>query len=168
MLRRTLALLCLAVACYGGTPRPLADIPIYSPDGKIIQLRQYRGKVLLLVIVLTDCKDCANTVELLNGLQKEYGKNLQVIAAAVNPDAPQQAAAFRAAHHLTYPVGFLTNENDIMTLADFKKPEHPLSPIYIFVDKKGMVRAQYNANDEFFFKKEEKNVRYLIEEYLKQ
>ena len=158
----------MAVASYAVTPRPLADIPIPAPGGKTIQLSQYRGKVLLLVVVLTDCLDCATSAEMLERLQKEYGKNFQVVAVAVNAEAPQQTATFRESHHLTYPVGFLTDANAIMKLVDFKKPEHPLSPIYMFVDKKGTVRYQVNKNDESFYKKEEAHVRTLIEAYLKE
>jgi peroxiredoxin len=168
MVRRTLALLFLAVAAYSATPRPLADMTIQTASGPQIRLAQYRGKVMVVLIILTTCEHCIHSAELLNGFQKEFGKDFQAVGVAVNPEAPQQTAGFIKQHQITYPFGYLVNDDNIMKLADFKREDHPLSPMYLFIDKKGTVRFQYTANDDNFFKKEDANVRYFIDALLKQ
>jgi peroxiredoxin len=168
MLRRILALLCMAVASYAAFPRPLADIPISTPSGPPIKLSQYRGKVLVVLIVLTTCEHCGHAAEVLNDLQKEHNKDFQAIGVAVNPEAPKQTANFVKTHHLTYPFGYLLDENNIMKLADFKREDRPLSPMYIFVNKEGTVKFQYTGNDDNFLKHEDENVRTLVEGLLKK
>jgi len=168
MLRRILALLCLAVASYAAFPRPLADVPITAPGGKTIRLSQYKGKVMVVLIVLTTCEHCVKSAQLLARLQKDYGKDFQAVAVAVDSKAPELAVTFRELHRLNYPVGYLTDDNSVMKLADFKREDRPLSPMYLFVDKKGTVRLQYIGSDDNFFKNEEKNVRGVVEAYLKE
>ncbi len=158
----------MAMAAYGAFPRPLADIPILTPSGPPIKLSQYRGKVMVVLIVLTTCEHCGHAAELLNDLQKQHANDFQAIGVAANPEAPKQTANFRQTHHLTYPFGYLVNEDSIMKLADFKRVDHPLSPMWIFVDRSGTVKFQYTADNDTFFKKEDENVRTLVEGLLKK
>jgi glutathione peroxidase-family protein len=158
----------MAVASYGAFPRPLADMPIPTPGGPPIKLGQYRGKVMVVLIVLTTCEHCGHSAEILNGLQKEHSKDFQAIGVAANSEAPKETANFVKTHHLTYPFGYLLDENNIMKLADFKREDHPLSPMYLFVTKKGDVEFQFTGNDDNFFKHEDENVRTLVEGLLKK
>src|SRR4051812_37719801 len=104
MLRRFFAILCLTAASYAGTPRPLADIPIPAPGGKTIKLSQYRGKVMVVVLVLTTCESCGQSAEMLQRVQNDYGDKMQVVVIAANAEAPQETAKFRDSHRLKYPV----------------------------------------------------------------
>ncbi len=158
----------MAVASYGAFPRPLAYIPIPRPSGPPIKLSQYRGKVMVVLIVLTTCKHCGEAAEFLNSLQKEHSKDFQAIGVAVNPEAPKETANFVKTHNLTYPFGYLVDENNIMKLADFQRQDHPLSPMYLFVSKQGEVKWQFTGNDDNFLKKEDENVRTLVEGLLKK
>ncbi len=43
------------VILVAATPRPLADMVIPVPNAKAISLKAYRGKVLLVAVISTDC-----------------------------------------------------------------------------------------------------------------
>src|SRR5579862_2988499 len=166
MLRNFFAVLCLMAAAYGNTPRPLADVPIPTPDGKTIRLAQYKGKVMVVALISADCADCGKTIDLLTQIQKDYApKGFQIVASAVNPK--DDVATFVSKHHPNFPLGYLEDEQT-MKLFDFKRPDHPIVPILMFVDKKGTVRFQYNGDNEAFSKKQETNIRTLVESLLKE
>ena len=64
MLRRFVILLGLTAMAYGGLPpgRPLPDVPISLDSGKKLDLKQYRGKALVLALIATTCADCGDGV----------------------------------------------------------------------------------------------------------
>jgi peroxiredoxin len=167
MLRAILVSLCLLLSVEGAsTPRPLADVTVPTSDGKKIRLNQYRGKVMVVALISTTCDHCVNSLLVLSKLQKEYGpRGFQAVAVAAN-DGAEKTMGNVAAFQLGYPVGYL-DQTTTMQVFDFKRNDHPFVPMYIFVDKKGAVRFQYAGKDDFF-KNEEKNTRYFIEELLKQ
>src|SRR5215471_1730672 len=125
MLQRCLAFLWVSAAACALVPRPLADIPIQTPDAKKINLRQYRGKVLLIAVISTSCGDCIRSVEMLNTIQKEFGqRGFQVIAAAVEENAAYKVGPFVARYRPSFPVGYLDREAAIKFL-DISKTTRP-------------------------------------------
>ena len=168
MLRRTLvSILCLTSAFAAVTPRPLADLAITTTDGKKIRLKDYKGKVILIVLIATTCKECAASIETLNKLQTDFGpRGAQVLSAAINDNAAYLLQPFIQRYRPNFPLGFLDREAT-MQLAGFKKDDHPFVPIFMFVDKKGMVRFQY-FGDEAFFKQDERATRGIVEGLLRQ
>lgn len=168
MLKTIVALLCLFVSAQAAsTPRPLADITVPLPTGKSIRLSQYRGKVMVVALISSTCDHCIASLDLLGKLQAEYGpKGFQVVAVAADDNAAKMVGPLTRVRNITFPLGHL-DQNTTMQLCDFKRDDHPFVPMYLFVDKKGTVRFQYNGNDDFF-KAEEKNTRILIEGLLKQ
>ena len=166
MLRAFLVSLCLLVSLQAAsTPRPLADVSVPTSDGTKIRLSQYKGKVMVIALISTTCDHCATSLILLRNLQKEYGpRGFQILAVAGN-DGAAKTLGNVSGLQLGFPVGYL-DQNTTMQVFDFKRDDHPYVPMYIFVDKKGAVRFQYAAQDDFF-KAEEKNTRILIEGLLK-
>jgi peroxiredoxin len=125
------------------------DLPIPLPNGKQIKVSDYRGKVLCLAFILTTCPHCQKTTQLLDGIYKDYqGKGLAIVEAAVNdnPNVPQ----FVSAYKVPFPVGTA----GVMSAVDYIQWPHnklPLVPFLVFIDRKGMIRAQYTGHDEAFF-----------------
>jgi peroxiredoxin len=166
MLKAAFVSLCLLMSVQGAsTPRPLADVSVPVPNGKPIRLSQYRGKVMVIALISVTCDHCAASLKMLDQLQKEYGpRGFQAFAIAADPNAEKMLSVIRLDQ--TYPVGSL-DQNTTMQVFDFKPNDHPFVPMYMFVDKKGTVRFQYAGKDDFF-KAEEKNTRYFIDQLLKQ
>jgi hypothetical protein len=148
MLRRSvIVLLCLASAAFAA--RPLPDVLISSPSGKgKLDLKHYRGKVIALALISTQCEDCIRLVALLDLLEKQYGpRGLQAVAAAINDDAPAETGPLVQRYRPHYPVGFLDRDS-AMKLAALPPGTRPYVPIVIFVDRNGVVRYQFSAADK--------------------
>jgi len=167
MFKKTIALGALAASfLLAATPRPLADVPIPVPNGKSINLKTYRGKVVLVAMISTDCATCIASIDILNRVQKEFGpKGFQVIAAAGDPNAQYLLQPFLQRYRPIFPVGYLTVEQ-MMKIGDIG-PKGGVAPIFLFIDRKGIVQQQF-FGDNNFFKAEEVSTRRTIEDLLKQ
>lgn len=168
---RTLVLcLSLGTLTYAAPPLPfpLADIPILipsgapqigrGPDGKTatftapsnsttLDLKQYRGKAVVLTMISLTCGHCVTAVQFLIELQKQYGpEGLQVVGVAggeqVEFNLPQWLQRFRP----NFPVGYLAKD-PYLKLAGLPADGRPFVPIVLFVDPKGMVRYRSFGND---------------------
>jgi glutathione peroxidase-family protein len=168
MFRIIVGFVCLLLSVQGASlPRPLADLSVPVADGKKIRLSQYRGKVMVVVLISTTCDHCITSMEMLGQLQKEYGpRGFQVFAIGADDLAAKMIGPLTRMRNFGFPLGYL-DQTTTMQLCDFRRDDHPFVPIYMFVDKKGTIRFQYSGNEDFF-KKEEKNTRLLIEGLLKQ
>ena len=172
MLKKTIlapcavALAFAASALMAATPRPLADMAIPTPGGKPISLKSYRGKVLLIAVISTECKPCIASIEILNRAQKDFGpQGFQVVAAAGDMNAQYMLQPFAQRYRPLFPIGYL-NTDEMIRLGDFGKTEHPFAPIFMFIDRKGVVRQQIYG-DSPFFKAEELSTRKVIQDMLK-
>jgi len=169
-MKRTSALMlavCLAMVGLARTPRPIADMNIPAPGGKAIDLKQYRGKVVLLALITTTCAECIQSVDIFNRLQKEYGpQGFQMVAAAVNVSAKTDAGPFAQRYKADFPIGYL-DKPGMMRIADVPGDQKPYVPIVMFIDRAGVVRFQYFGNDAVM-KDEEKSLRAIVGGLLKQ
>jgi thiol-disulfide isomerase/thioredoxin len=168
MLRNWIAVTAAFTApfLFAATPRPLADMSIPVPNGKPISLKSYRGKVLLVAMVSTDCAPCIKSIEILNNAQKDFGpQGFQVVAAAGDQNAQYMLEPFVQRYRPVFPMGFL-NVEQMMKLGDIG-PKGGVAPIFLFIDRKGVVRQQF-FGDSPFFKAEETATRKLIQDMLKQ
>jgi len=160
-------LFSMAAAAFSpAIPRPLIDMTIPTPSGKSVQLKQYKGKVMIVMLIATDCVHCGETVDLLEKIQKDYPPaKFQIVSSSINSKIEVQA--FLTAHKVSFPIGFLDDDSN-MKLFDFKRADHPISPMLMFVDKKGMVRVQYHGDNDNFMKNQESNIRLLIDSLMKE
>ena len=146
-------------------PRPAPDLPIPLPNGKQIKISDYRGKVLCLTFILTTCPHCQKTTQLLEGIYQDLApKGFEVLEAALNenPDVPSFVSQFK----VPWPVGTA----GVLSAVDFiqlPKDKRPLVPFVVFIDRKGMIRAQYTGVDEAFFDaQQEQHIRDEVEKLL--
>ena len=169
MLRRVLFLLTLTAVAYAGLPpgRPLADVPISQVDGKKLDLKRYRGKALVLVLISTTCEHCGEVFDLMIQIQKDEGPHgLQVVAAAGDDNGAFAVIPFSTAHKPNFPLGFVDRPT-LRKLANLTLKDRPFVPILLFVDAKGSVRVQMFGNDPLL-QKPEGIIRSTIRELLKE
>jgi protein SCO1/2 len=94
-------------------PQPAAPLALRDSLGRLIDLRQYRGKAVLLTFIYTHCPDvCPLIVSHLKTAQAELGgkaKDLQIVAVSTDPrgDTPKTVAAFLKAHGMTGRMEYL-------------------------------------------------------------
>ena len=169
MLRCIALFFALTIAVHAGLPpgRNLPDVPISQLGGKKLDLKQYRGKALVLGIISTTCKDCGEVVDLLKVIQAEQSSHgLQVVVAAGDPHAESILGPFIAMHQPNFPFGYL-DRPAIMKIANIGPKDRPFVPIMMFVDARGAVRVQLFGNDPLM-QKPEGIIRSTIRELLKE
>ena len=166
MLKRITAVACLAAALIpelasAKTPRPLANVPLHTPDLKGIDLKKYRGKAMAILIFSTACRECSVVLNLMGKIQAEYGaQGLQVIGIAGDPNAKFLLDPFIQRYRPAFPIGYMSDV-EIKKLIDVgKDTAHMAVPILVFVDKWGMVREQY-AGDSPIYHDAERSIKAL-------
>ena len=150
-------------------PRKSPELAINLNGGKQVLLSQYRGKVVVVAFILTWCPHCQKTIGYLAKDQNAYGpRGFQVLASAIEDVAAANVPGFIRQFNPPFPVGF-----DTLTVAiDYL--EHPPMliphmPILAFIDRQGIIRAQYEGDDKFLSEdRQEKNLADKIEELLKE
>ena len=169
MLRCITFLLGLTVVAYAGLPpgRPLPDVPISGPGGRHLDLKQYRGKALVLTLIATTCEHCNEVVEVLKKLQTEEGaRGLRIVVAAGDENAASVIGTYAASHQPNFPLGYV-DRAALMKLANVTPKDRPFVPIMMLVDAKGMVRVQMFGNDPLL-EKPETIIRSTVRELLKE
>jgi peroxiredoxin len=147
-------------------PRPAPNMTFKMPQGGVIDLAQYKGKVVALEFLITTCPHCQKCSQVLQKMQDEYGpKGFQAIGVATNEMAHMLVPDYVKNFNLRFPVGFAPREQAHEFL------QHPMMlimyvPQLVFIDRKGIIRSQQQGGSDFF-KDEEKNIRATIEEMLK-
>jgi peroxiredoxin len=130
-------------------PRQSPDFTVQLTDGKQIKVSDYRGKVLCLTFILTTCPHCQRTTQLWGNLYPQLAfKGFAVVEAALNdkPDIPSFVSQFK----VPFPVGTA----GVVPAWDYIQwPRSKIAqvPFLVFIDRNGVIRAQYTGADEKFF-----------------
>jgi peroxiredoxin len=165
----TIATLILAAGSLWAAdiPRQSPDFPIQMAAGKQIKVSDYRGKVLCLAFILTTCPHCQKFTQILEGLYPELApKGLAVVQAVVNdnPDVPAFVSQFK----VPWPVGTA----GVLPAVDYIQWPHnkvPQVPFVVFIDRQGVIRAQFTGVDEAFFdNQEQQHIREQAEKLLNE
>ena len=120
-------------------------IPKY--EEKKIDLKQYRGKAVVVIMISTTCMHCITAVQYLTAMQTQFGaQGLQVVGLAGDNNASDAVPAFVEQYHPNFPFGYLPKD-DFLKLAGLPSDGRPFVPVVLFVDPKGMVRNRMFGND---------------------
>jgi peroxiredoxin len=106
-------------------------------------LQDYRGKIVLLEIMRTDCPDCAPFAKLLEQIQTHYGGKVAVLSITNPPDSLDMVRAFIKAMNVTYPILFDCGQVAFSYVRP--SPLHPsinIPHLYI-VDANGIIRGDF-------------------------
>ncbi|MEO8591897.1 MAG: TlpA disulfide reductase family protein [Candidatus Solibacter sp.] len=148
-------------------PRPAPDFAITVPNGKPVRLSQYRGKTVVVAFILTYCSHCQKAIQVLAKAQQDYGpKGLQVLASATEDMAAAALPGFLRQFAPPFPVG-INSTNEFVNFMQHPVMLQLYMPGIVFIDKEGVIRAQYEGRDSFLEESSvEKNMRAKIEEML--
>jgi peroxiredoxin len=172
VIRSILALLLCgaAIAAPPKLPRPSPNFLIQlAPGPGQISPAQYKGKAVIMALIMTTCPDCQNATQFLSQMQKEYGpRGLQVLGVAFNEDAAKLTPAFIQALKPIFPVGY-AGRLDVVKYLGRERSDEIWVPVMVFIDRKGIIRYQHQGDDAFYKNNNaEKNIRAHIEELLKK
>jgi peroxiredoxin len=106
-MRISVILLLCAAALFGGehTGRRAPGFALPDTKMKMRDLADYRGRIVILEFMQTDCPHCAPFAAILNQIQQKYGDKVAILAVANVPhDSPQKVAQYIAGHKISYPI----------------------------------------------------------------
>src|ERR1041385_1118668 len=90
------------------TPRGAPEPTIHLPDGSQTQLGKYRGKVVLLALLDSQCPHCqAFADKELSAIQKDFGPGgVQVLAVVFDNQAKSRLQSFTEKYVHGFPIGY--------------------------------------------------------------
>jgi thiol-disulfide isomerase/thioredoxin len=146
--------------------RPAPPLSFTTPAGKTMNVSDFKGKVLAVEIMSTTCPHCQEGARILSKLYTELGKKgFQPVGVAINdnPDVP----SFIRTYGVNFPVGTGARDQALAFLEhSMMKPFY--FPQLVFVDRNGVIRAQYAGTDSFLQTNEEANIRKMVEKLLSE
>jgi peroxiredoxin len=136
-----IAFVCTVALAAGDGARRAPGFALPDLKGQFHDLADYRGKVLILEFLKTDCPHCAAFAEVLAQLQPKYGDKVAVLAVAhINTDAPQNILQYITGHKLTYPVAL---DQGQMMFSYLRNPQGAPMPHVYVIDATGYIRGDY-------------------------
>jgi peroxiredoxin len=131
-------MLCAALLP-GQTKRRAPGFSLPSSGDRQEDLGDYRGKIVLIDIMKTDCPHCGAFARILQQALFRYGNKIAVLSIAPAPDSPATAAKFISDNKVTFPILFDCGQ----AVYSYVRP-NPLNPrvelphLYI-VDREGYI-----------------------------
>ena len=110
--------------------------------------QDYRGKVLMVDIMLTTCPTCKQLADTLVQVKKKYGDKLAIISIVTLPDTFAEADAFAATRGITWPIVF--DSGQVISSYMNVTPSNPTVhfPHLFVIDGSGMIRNDYEGTDD--------------------
>jgi peroxiredoxin len=133
-----LALAGTSVWGQGAVPRPAPDLRIVQGSGETT-LSSYRGRVVLLAFISTQCVHCQKASAVFEQLGREYAGKVQVAEVAFDDGA--DVVAFKKSFGLTFPVGFSTSDA-VHAFLGVSPGARLGTPQVVAIDRTGVIRAQ--------------------------
>ncbi|HVW08836.1 MAG TPA: TlpA disulfide reductase family protein [Bryobacteraceae bacterium] len=142
----TFALLAPAADEYSNRRAPGFSLP----DAKYEQHdpQDYRGKVLLVDIMLTTCPTCNQLADVLVSVKKKYGDKIGIISVVTLPDTLTQTQSFAAKHGIDWPIVFDSGQMIASYLKVTPMNAQVHFPHLFIIDGQGMIRDDFGTGDE--------------------
>jgi peroxiredoxin len=175
MRRRRLALsvgfLTLSVLTLLGTtpaPRKSPEFSFSEPSGKQTLLSSFKGKVVVMEFLLTNCPHCMRVAKTIASLEGEFGqRGLQTIGIAFdNNISGKMVTRFSQELAVTYPIGYCTSAQ-VDSYLGRTQTERLMVPQIVVIDRAGVIRAQSRPVREANLE-DENYLRHLIDGLLKE
>jgi thiol-disulfide isomerase/thioredoxin len=143
--------ICLTATSFAQQfPRPAGAWSAQTVDHKVLKLDQFKGKFVVLAFLLTTCPHCQKFTGVLSQIQQEYAsKGVQVVGATIDQTGTVALADFVQRFSPGFPIGAMEN-SQLYTFGQYGMQQHTYMPMVFFIDRAGMVQAQFMGSDSFF------------------
>lgn len=153
-----------AIAMEIGKPAPAFSVQ--QLKGPAIPLSQFKGKVVALAFIDTECPHCQHLTGVLNQIAKEYaGKGVQFVECAFNDAAMQRLPWFIQNFQPSATIGY-SQRDPVLNYLSYSILKPLYVPHMVFLDRNGIVRGDF-AGESDFMTNPEKNIRGELDELLK-
>ncbi len=135
-------MLMCAAALFAGEQTGRRAPGFALPDSKMAvhDLADYRGKVVILNFMATNCPLCLQFTDVLNKAKEVYGDKIAILAVAnAKTDNTDTVGRYLVAHNVKYPVLF---DEGQMAYSYFLKLTFDNPSIFI-IDGDGMIRNDF-------------------------
>ena len=145
-MRYLLAFLASAALLFASGELSGRRAPGFSlPDahGQQHDLQDYRGKIVLIDIIQTNCPHCQRLADILEKVSAKYAGKVNVLTFAIPRDTAATVARFVAEHKITTPVLFDCGQASASYLK--ATPQNPTVsvPHLFLIDGQGMIRNDF-------------------------
>jgi peroxiredoxin len=151
MRKLIITLLCTVTLCAAGelSNRRAPGFALPDSKGKVFDLYDYRGKVVVIEFMQTTCPHCAGFADVLEQLYRHYAGKVVVLSIANPPDTDRTVAQYIKGHNISSPVLFDMGQ---CAYSYLKSMTFDLPQVFI-IDPAGMIRADfaYNALNKNIF-----------------
>jgi peroxiredoxin len=149
-------------------PRVSPEFNISEPSGKQTALSSFKGKVVVVEFLLTNCPHCMRVAKMIARLQEELGqRGLQTIGIAFDTNiSGKMVTRFSEDTGVTYLIGY-SSSAEVDRFLGRKQSERLMVPQIVVIDRAGMIRAQSRPVRETDLE-DESYLRNLIEDLLKE
>jgi peroxiredoxin len=114
---------------------------------RFYDLQDYRGKVLLIDIMRTNCPHCMVLSTTLEKVKAKYGDKVGILSVVIAPETPEAVLQYIAKNKVTIPIVYDMGQ---MTISYFNaKPNqaHIEVPHLFIIDKNGMIRNDFEYTE---------------------
>jgi peroxiredoxin len=149
-------------------PRKSPEFNISEPSGKQTSLSSFKGQVIVIEFLLTNCPHCMRVAKMIARLQGQLGqRGLQTIGIAFDNNISGKAVSqFSQELGVSYPIGY-SSSAEVDSYLGRTPTERLMVPQIVVIDRKGMIRAQSRPIRESNLE-DESYLRNLIESLLKE
>ena len=164
----SLAILLASSLAAADAVRVSPAFQIQRPGNEPITLAQYRGKIVLVAFIDTNCPHCQALTGVLSVISREYAaKGVQVLECAFNDGAKQLVPDFVRNYNASFPVGYADRAAVMAYLQySFMDPRPLYVPHLVFLDRRGVIRQDIPGESPFL-KDANANVRAELDKLLK-
>jgi peroxiredoxin len=124
-------------------PRPSPGLTLVGPAGTPLELASFKGKVVAVEFLLTNCPHCWRVAQTLTKLQQDLGpRGFQAVAVAFDANVNGELMADFAKHsRVAFPVGS-TSADKVDGYLGRQAGERFQVPQIVILDRAGTIRAQ--------------------------
>jgi peroxiredoxin len=146
-----LSALLLALAAAGAGPLSGRRAPGFSlPDSKMRQhdLQDYRGKLVLIEIMQTNCPHCRTFAGILEKVNAKYAGRVAILTVVNPPDTVDTVRGFIGLYKITTPVLFDCGQMSASyMMASPERPQVQVPHLFV-IDARGMIVDDYGYSAE--------------------
>lgn len=150
-MKKTILLLTLsALALLAGPPtgKRVASFSLPETSGKFHDVLDYRGRILLIDIMKTDCPHCQTLTKTLERVKAKYGDRVAILSIINPPDNATTVANYIAKYRVSTPILYdMTLSTQALLKLGPQNAGAVSLPHLLIVDANGIVQSDWPYAD---------------------